>query len=89
MQLVGVCFIGVMTITSDGIVFYRVNKLNWSDIASAKSRDFLGINHIYLRKKNGMSWWLPLYLKGDCSVREALLSYVPKKNPLHQVSREI
>ncbi|WP_417529641.1 hypothetical protein [Marinobacter lipolyticus] len=38
--------IGCMTIDQNGVVLYRINKLAWSAISSAKRVKFLGLPHI-------------------------------------------
>ncbi len=81
--------LSVAAISADGIVLYRMNKLGWSDIKSARLRTFLGIRHIYIQRNKGVSWWLPLYFRGPCPIKTALLQFVPEENVLHQVAETL
>ena len=82
-------FLSVVSISADGIVLYRMNKLDWSDIKSARPRKFLGIRHIYIQRNKGTSWWLPLYFRGPCAIKTALLQSVPEDNVLHQLAETL
>ncbi len=83
--LVGIWNISVITIDQNGVVLYRINKLAWSDISSAKRVKFLGLPHIRVKRKKGLPIWLPLYFKGQRPIEEALLDCAPASNVLNQL----
>ncbi len=86
--ILGVWLISVMTITSHGIKLYRVNNLVWSDIIEAKPTKFIGLPYIHIKRNKGMEWWLPLYFKGNLTVKNALINNAPKENPIYKAIHE-
>lgn len=83
--LAGIWNTGVMTIDQNGVVLYRINKLAWSDMSSAKRVKFLGLPYIRVGRKKGLPFWLPLYFKGQRPIEEALLDCAPASNVLNQL----
>jgi len=78
--------VSVMSINSKGIKLYRVNKLVWSDITEAKLTSFVGLPYILIKREKGMKWWLPLYFKGNLTVKDALINNAPKDNPIYEAA---
>jgi len=89
MPIIGLWYIAVLTISNKGITLKRFNKLIWSDITEAKKSKFLGFNTIYIKRKKGIPWHLPLYFVGNNTIRGALLENTPKNNPLYNVAFEL
>jgi len=89
MPQVGIWYLSTMSISNEGIVLYRVNKLTWSDILEAHQTKRLGIKSIYIKRKKGIPWSLPLYFVGQLSIKEAILKHVPNENVLYKVAQEL
>ena len=86
MPILTIWKVSVMSINSKGINLYRVNKLVWSDITEAKLTSFVGLPYILIKRKKGMKWWLPLYFKGNLTVKDALINSAPKENPIYEAA---
>jgi len=86
MPILTIWQVSVMSINSKGIKLYRVNKLVWSDITEAKLTSFVGLPYILIKRKKGMKWWLPLYFKGNLTVKDALINNAPKENPIYEAA---
>ncbi|MDH5573682.1 MAG: hypothetical protein OEY89_18095 [Gammaproteobacteria bacterium] len=80
----GIWFLSTIAITKDGLVLYRVNRLKWQDIISARKTSFLGLPYILLKRQNGFAWWLPLYFEGKGTIQETIISLAPDGNPLKE-----
>ena len=78
----GVWFLSSVEITKDGLALYKINRLKWQDITSAKRTSFLGLPYILLRRKKGTTWWLPLYYVGESNFQTTLLNVIPSDNPI-------
>ena len=78
----GIWFLSTMEVNENGLVLYKVNRLKWHEITSAKRTSFLGLPYILLKRKKGFTWWLPLYFVGDANLQATLLNVVPNGNPL-------
>ena len=89
LPIVGIWYIGVFSISEQGMVLKRFNKLKWADILEARKSKFLWFNTIHIKRRKGIPWLLPLYFVGDLSMKEALLRNVPKSNPLYGVALEL
>lgn len=76
---------GVLSISTEGINLYRVNKLVWADIDEAKNIKIFGLPYVHIKRKKGMNWYVPFYFKGTTSLSEMLLKFVPIDNPLYHV----
>ncbi|MCL1063505.1 hypothetical protein MK852_15440 [Shewanella benthica] len=87
--LIGIWYISVMSISNDGIILYRVNKLVWPEITEAESFSIFGLKYIRLKRIKGMNWFLPLYFIGEDKVAGSLVRYVPEGNPLFAVAQEV
>ena len=86
--IIVIYLISVITITSNGINLYRINKLVWADIAEAKLAKFIGLPYLHIKRNKGMEWWLPLYFKGNLTVKNALINNAPKENPIYKAVYE-
>jgi len=86
--VLGIWFLGVVSVSKAGIVLYRINRLKWNDVRSARRVKFLGVSHILIKRHKGFSWWLPLYFTGYRNITDALLEVVPQDNPLREVINE-
>jgi len=86
--VLGIWFLGVVSVSKEGIVLYRINRLKWNDVRSARRVKFLGVSHILIKRHKGFSWWLPLYFTGYRNITDALLEVVPQDNPLREVINE-
>lgn len=87
--IIGVWYISTISISNEGIVLYRINKLVWADIVESRKSKFLWFNTIYIKRKKGMPWSLPLYFLGENTIKEALLINVPQDNVLYKVANEL
>jgi len=81
----GIWFFSAISITKDGLVLYRVNRLKWQDIISARKTSFLGLPYILLKRQKGFAWWLPLYYEGNGNIQDAIISFAPNGNPLKEI----
>jgi hypothetical protein len=86
---ISIWYLSTMTISDEGIVLYRVNKLSWSDIVEARKSKSFGFNSIHIKRIKGLSWSLPLYMKGNETIKEALLKHVPESNILYTVANDL
>lgn len=76
---VAVCTVSV---SEQGLVLNRVNRLIWSEIVDAKARSVLGLPYVYVSRASGFSWWVPLYLRSPHAFYSAVISLAPPSNPL-------
>jgi hypothetical protein len=67
-----------LEITPAGMRLYRVNHASWDDVTSARTRRVLFLPYLYLTRRRGMAWWVPLYFVGPEPVAAALLRYSPE-----------
>jgi hypothetical protein len=73
-----------LTVQSDGLILYRLYRLSWTDVVSARARAILGIRYLQVWRRAGSSLWIPLYFVGKSDLMEVLLSRVPPGNPIHE-----
>ena len=71
-----------VVVRDEGIVMYRLNRLTWPEIESARVRRVVGLPYLHIRRRHGMSWWLPLYFRGDRDIRLALSERAPEAHPI-------
>tara|TARA_R110002049_G_C9077209_1_gene555337 strand:+ start:54 stop:455 length:402 start_codon:yes stop_codon:yes gene_type:complete len=71
-----------VSINKDEISLYYINKLEWHNIKSVKSKSVFGLPYLLITRKSGLNWWLPLYLSGSRSMLVALAEWAPENNPL-------
>jgi len=88
-SLVGVWYISKLVISDEGIVLYRANKLVWNDVVYACITKFLGIKSIKIKRRKGLTWYLPLYMVGEIPIREAIINHAPENNALYKVANEL
>lgn len=86
--IVGIWFFSAVAISNDGLVLYRVNRLRWEEVKSARKVRLLGLPYVLIKRHTGFTWWLPLYYEGKRDIREALRSVVPSGNPLKESINE-
>ena len=82
--IVAIWFFSSISVSSEGLVLYRINKLKWEDIKSARRISLLGLPYILIKRHKGFSWWLPLYYEGKRNIEDALRSEAPVGNPLRE-----
>jgi len=83
--ILGINFVSRISISSTGIELYLVNKLKWSEVADAKAYSIFGLKYLRIKRQKGWPWSLPLYFVGSSSVTNAIKTYAPVNNPIHQV----
>lgn len=76
-----------LEITSAGMRLYRVNHTSWEEITSARTRRFLWLPYLYLTRRKGMAWWVPLYFVGPELVSAALFRYSPEGHTVRSALR--
>ncbi|MDP8222112.1 MAG: PH domain-containing protein [Candidatus Lernaella stagnicola] len=81
--LVGRCRV---TVTAEGIAgrsfFGRLRRIEWADLASVKSANFLTMKYAELHAKNGKSLVVPLFLEDMAAFCAAVDSVAPPESPL-------
>src|SRR5882762_7557950 len=50
-------FAGVMAVSRNGVVLYRVNSASWADFTTARVRRVLGLPYLYATRRRGLPWW--------------------------------
>ncbi len=88
-SLVGIWYISKLVISDEGIVLYGVNKLDWNDVVYACVAKFLGIKSIKIKRRKGLTWYLPLYMEGEITIRDAIINHAPENNALYKVAKEL
>lgn len=74
---------GTVSVSSTGIVLYRVNRLLWANIKSVTPRSVLGLRYLHITRIKGFGgWWLPLYLQEPARFFAAIAANAPAGNPL-------
>ena len=71
-----------VSINQDEIRLYYINKLEWHNIKSVKSKSVFGLPYLLITRNSGLNWWLPLYLSGSRPMLDALAEWAPENNPL-------
>ena len=82
LALVMLLFMSIVTVSDDGIVLYRVNRLPWTQVVAARRVSVFGLPYLLITRHRGYRWWLPLYFNGDRSIEEALVEKAPIGNPI-------
>jgi hypothetical protein len=72
--------------TLHGVTMYRVWKLNWDQVTSARVRKVLGLQYVHIVRARRLqpSLWLPLYFVGNRSLSIALREHAPTGNPIRE-----
>lgn len=78
-----------VTVTSQGIRLYRINRLIWSDIRAVKPRSVLGLPYLHVTRTKGASWWLPLYLRNEQGFYASVIANAPVGNPLRSYAESV
>lgn len=73
-----------LEVAPDGMILYRVHQAGWNEIVSARKRRFLFLPYLYLTRRTGRAWWVPLYFVGREPVGAALLRHAPEGHPVRQ-----
>ena len=83
--MIGLFYVlGVLSISRQGLVLYRVNRCSWSEFTSAELRTVLGLCYLRAKRKAGLTWWIPLYFVGNRDVRNALRESAPEGNVIRR-----
>lgn len=75
--------LSIISVTDEGIVLYRVNRLEWSQVKAVRRVSFLGLPYLLINRFNGYPWWLPLYFSGARPIEAALADRAPLDSPFH------
>jgi hypothetical protein len=75
-------FFGTVQVGPEGVVLYRVHKLKWAEVTKVESATVLGLPHLRVFLSTGMTWFVPLYVRGSRSIEESLRSWAPSGNLL-------
>lgn len=87
--LVFLALVATVTVTSQGIRLYRINRLAWSDIQAVKARSILGLPYLNVTRTKGVSWWLPLYLRNEQGFYASVIANAPVGNPLRSYAESV
>jgi hypothetical protein len=71
-----------VTVGPEGVVLYRINRLQWSQVTAVRRVSFLGLPYLLITRAKGFRWWLPLYFSGPRPIEVALADKAPPGNPL-------
>src|SRR5437870_9921021 len=77
-----------LSVRDDGIVMYRLNRMTWSDVQSARFRRVVGLPYLHIQRHHGVPLWLPLYFRGVRDLRHVLIERAPERNPIHACLKE-
>ena len=77
-----------LSVRDDGIVMYRLNRMTWSDVQSARFRRVVGLPYLHIQRHHGVPLWLPLYFRGARDLRHVLIERAPERNPIHACLKE-
>ena len=69
-------------VDDEGVVLLRRSRLRWSQVVSVKRSSVLGMRHLVIVHRGGGRWWLPLYVRGQKRLLQALAEKAPIGNPL-------
>ena len=87
--LILLALVATVTVTSQGIQLYRINRLSWSDVQAVKARSVLGLPYLHVTRTEGMSWWLPLYLRNEQGFYASVIENAPASNPLRSYAESV
>src|SRR5439155_25520590 len=84
--IVAPLLVWTLVIRDDGMTLYRVNRLKWDEVHSARLIRIPGLPYMIVRRRKGLFrwWWVPLYFKGTRDVRAVILERCPKDNPIRR-----
>jgi hypothetical protein len=83
-SLLSSLYISELRVSSDGLILNRFNRLAWSEVTAARLRSFGGLPYLFVNRRRGSSWWIPLYYSGPVDLREALLQHAPEGHPVRR-----
>ena len=69
-----------------GVRLYGLWWLPWTDVSAVAHRNLFGLPHFRVKRRRGLSWWIPLYFVGDRDLGHALIEAAPPGNPFRAVS---
>ena len=72
----------VIVVNADLIVYHRFWRVHWNDVVGSSERSFLGSPYLHLRRRSGVSIWLPLFYVGQRHIRDVLREYAPEGHPI-------
>lgn len=73
-----------ITVSSIGIVLFRVNRASWQDFTAVKRISSFGMPYLLVERRKGHRWRIPLYLAKLGGFHRALASHAPPGNPLRE-----
>ena len=80
--LVMFLLLSVVVVSEKGIVLYRFNRLEWSNVEAVRRTSVFGLPYLLIKRHKGFHWWLPLYFSGTQPIEAALAEKAPIGNPL-------
>ena len=72
-------------VSEQGIVLNRINRTSWEDVIEARLRRFFGLEYLWVRRRAGVAWWIPLYVEGKPGIRESLQDMAPPNHCIRAV----
>lgn len=70
----------------DGVKLLSLWWLPWSDVSEVRYWKLLGLPYFRVKRRRGLSWWIPLYFVGDCDLGQLIIRAAPPGNPFRSVS---
>ena len=71
-----------ISVTEHGVVLYRINRLQWSEIKDVKPYSVFGLPYLRITRTKGFKWALPLYLRSLSAFYLSIIANAPLDNPL-------
>ncbi|MDZ4328371.1 MAG: hypothetical protein U1A73_25640 [Pseudomonas sp.] len=84
LSLVVVWLLGVLSVSDKTVVIYRVYQVKWEDVTGARKIRVMGLPHVLINRRNGNSWWLPLYFRGARGLEQSIVRRAPEGNPIRE-----
>jgi hypothetical protein len=75
-------FISEIRVLPRGLVVNRVKHLQWVDVIEARRRSAFGLPHLFITRRRGIHWWVPLYYRGPVDLEDAIRRSAPEDNPI-------
>jgi hypothetical protein len=75
-----------VVVTEDGVIMYRIWKLRWHEVTSARLQRSFGLEYLRVVRRGRLqpSLWLPLYFVGAGPLSAALRDHAPVGNPIRE-----
>lgn len=81
--LIAFLLVPAVTVGSDGIRLYAVNRLKWDEAVAVTATRVLGLPYAVVRRRKGMRWWIPLYVDDLPGFLATLRDKAPAGSALH------